>query len=59
MKRTLSMILVLLLAFSAVSFTAFAADDDLAESGLSEYPPHPEYSGKHDSRDDDHGERCF
>ena len=44
MKKTLSIILALILAFSAVSFNAFAADDDLAASGLSEYPPHPEYT---------------
>ena len=52
MKRTLSIILALILALSAVSFTAFAVgndahivpDDDLAASGLSEYPPHPEYT---------------
>ena len=35
MKRTLSAILALILTLSAVSFTAFAADDDLAPSGAS------------------------
>ena len=33
MKRTLSILLALILVLSAVSFTAFAADDDLASSG--------------------------
>ena len=44
MKKVLAVMVILTLIFSAVSFTAFAEETDLAESAAGYIPPHPYYS---------------